>query len=47
MPSTTITAIGMTSRYWLGLGFNTYRFSLEWARIEPEESKFSHANSLP
>jgi beta-glucosidase len=26
-----------------GLGFNTYRFSLEWARIEPEEGFFSNA----
>jgi beta-glucosidase len=25
------------------LGFNTYRFSLEWARIEPEEGFFSTA----
>lgn len=25
------------------LGFNTYRFSIEWARIEPEEGEFSHA----
>jgi beta-glucosidase len=25
------------------LGFNTYRFSLEWARIEPEEGYFSEA----
>ena len=25
------------------LGFNTYRFSIEWARIEPEEGKFSKA----
>ena len=25
------------------LGFNTYRFSLEWARIEPEEGLFSNA----
>src|SRR4051812_14184253 len=25
------------------LGFNTYRFSLEWARIEPEEGHFSVA----
>ena len=25
------------------LGFNTYRFSLEWARIEPEEGHFSKA----
>jgi len=25
------------------LGFNTYRFSLEWARIEPEEGYFSNA----
>ena len=25
------------------LGFNTYRFSLEWARIEPEEGNFSRA----
>jgi beta-glucosidase len=26
-----------------GLGFNTYRFSVEWARIEPEEGHFSQA----
>ncbi|QOD05067.1 glycoside hydrolase family 1 protein [Pseudarthrobacter sp. BIM B-2242] len=26
-----------------GLGFTTYRFSLEWARIEPEEGHFSKA----
>ena len=25
------------------LGFNTYRFSLEWSRIEPEEGQFSNA----
>ncbi len=25
------------------LGLNTYRFSLEWARIEPEEGRFSEA----
>ena len=25
------------------LGFNTYRFSLEWARIEPEDGFFSNA----
>jgi beta-glucosidase len=25
------------------LGFNAYRFSLEWARIEPEEGEFSNA----
>ncbi len=25
------------------LGFNTYRFSLEWSRIEPEEGHFSNA----
>jgi beta-glucosidase len=25
------------------LGFNTYRFSIEWARIEPEEGFFSYA----
>jgi len=25
------------------LGFNTYRFSLEWTRIEPEEGSFSRA----
>jgi len=25
------------------LGFNTYRFSLEWSRIEPEEGLFSNA----
>lgn len=26
-----------------GLGFNAYRFSIEWARIEPEEGEFSRA----
>ncbi|HEY6870564.1 MAG TPA: family 1 glycosylhydrolase [Novosphingobium sp.] len=26
-----------------GLGLNTYRFSLEWARIEPEPGEFSRA----
>lgn len=26
-----------------GLGFNSYRFSIEWARIEPEEGFFSAA----
>jgi beta-glucosidase len=25
------------------LGFNSYRFSMEWARIEPEEGEFSRA----
>jgi len=25
------------------LGFNSYRFSIEWARIEPEEGEFSNA----
>jgi beta-glucosidase len=25
------------------LGLNAYRFSIEWARIEPEEGEFSHA----
>jgi beta-glucosidase len=25
------------------LGFNAYRFSVEWARIEPEEGEFSYA----
>ncbi len=25
------------------LGFNSYRFSMEWARIEPEEGEFSYA----
>ena len=25
------------------LGFNAYRFSLEWSRIEPEEGEFSSA----
>jgi len=25
------------------LGFNSYRFSIEWARIEPEEGRFSQA----
>jgi beta-glucosidase len=27
------------------LGFNAYRFSLEWARIEPEPGEFSNAQS--
>jgi len=26
------------------LGFNTYRFSIEWARIEPEKGEFSQAS---
>jgi beta-glucosidase len=26
-----------------GLGFNAYRFSLEWSRIEPEDGEFSRA----
>ncbi len=26
-----------------GLGFNCYRFSIEWARIEPESGRFSRA----
>ena len=26
------------------LGFNLYRFSLEWSRIEPEEGEFSYAS---
>jgi len=26
------------------LGFNAYRFSVEWARIEPEEGEFSYAS---
>ncbi len=26
------------------LGFNTYRFSIEWARVEPEEGEFSKAS---
>ncbi|WP_223691702.1 family 1 glycosylhydrolase [Leifsonia poae] len=26
-----------------GLGFNAYRFSIEWARIEPEQGEFSRA----
>lgn len=26
-----------------GLGFNTYRFSIEWARVEPREGQFSRA----
>ena len=28
------------------LGFGSYRFSLEWSRIEPEEGRFS-AEALP
>jgi beta-glucosidase len=27
------------------LGFNAYRFSVEWARIEPEAGEFSHAQA--
>src|SRR6202022_1926758 len=26
-----------------GLGLNTYRFSIEWARVEPERNQFSTA----
>ncbi len=25
------------------LGFNSYRFSVEWARVEPEDGRFSTA----
>ena len=32
-----------TSRCSLGLGFNSYRFSVEWSRIEPEDGEFSKA----
>ena len=28
-----------------GLGFSSYRFSLEWSRIEPEEGEFSRSPS--
>ncbi|MGK5172043.1 family 1 glycosylhydrolase [Geodermatophilus sp. CPCC 205761] len=28
-----------------GAGLNTFRFSLEWSRIEPEEGEFSRAAS--
>ena len=30
-----------------GAGLNTYRFSLEWSRIEPEEGEFSRAGPGP
>jgi beta-glucosidase len=26
-----------------GFGFNAYRFSVEWSRIEPERGEWSHA----
>ena len=29
------------------LGFNAYRFSLEWSRIEPEEGEFSRRGARP
>ena len=32
-----------TSSSLASLGFNTYRFSIEWARIEPEQGFFSKA----
>ena len=28
-------------------GLNAYRFSIEWARIEPEEGKFDRDRALP
>ncbi len=30
-------------RLLVGLGFNSYRFSIEWSRIEPEDGEFSKA----
>ena len=33
----------MTLRLLAGLGFNSYRFSVEWSRIEPEDGEFSKA----
>jgi len=32
-----------TSRSWRVLGFKTYRFSVEWSRIEPVEGEFDQA----
>ena len=43
MRATTTTATPRTSRLMAELGFNAYRFSVEWARIEPEEGWFSRA----
>ena len=34
---------GRHPRCWPRLGLNTYRFSIEWARIEPEQGYFSNA----
>jgi beta-glucosidase/6-phospho-beta-glucosidase/beta-galactosidase len=42
-PATTIIASRPTSPCWRSWGFNTYRFSLEWARIEPAKGQFSAA----
>ena len=42
-PATSTTATRPTSRCWPALGFDSYRFSIEWSRIEPEEGQFSAA----
>ena len=36
-----------TSRSSAELGFDAYRFSLEWSRIEPEEGEFSRRRARP
>ena len=42
-PATPTTGGARTSTSWPDAGLTTYRFSLEWSRIEPEEGEFSRA----
>ena len=42
-PATSTTATRPTCDLLAALGFNSYRFSIEWSRIEPEEGQFSNA----
>ncbi len=42
MRVTTITAIREDIAMLAALGFGSYRFSVEWSRIEPEPGEFSH-----
>ena len=39
----TAPSMNRTSTCWPIWGFNAYRFSIEWARIEPEKGSFSGA----
>src|SRR5207302_5886822 len=43
MRAITITSTSKDINLLADLGFNAYRFSIEWGRIEPEKGCFSHA----